>query len=401
MRRRMIYGVLGSYYALFFAFLGVWIPYWPLYLANLGADSQAIGWLMALALGIKVLGPPVWGRLADGSSRQRVTVATSFATFVAFCLFFAGSSVPFLIFTTIIFSFFHAGPLPLVEATTMETVTRRGWDYGRIRLWGSVGFIVLALGMGPVIDGWGMAPVLPILAALLFLTALLTLALPVFQPPPRSASQQVPPKLFSLSRVRWFYFSTLLMQFSHGAYYGFMSIHLQNHGYSKTAIGILWVLGVVAEVAVMLWSKQLLRRFGLALVLSGSLGLAFFRWGIYAFTLYWPLLVLGQILHAATFASFHIAAVRRTFEMAPVHSRATAQAWYSAFSFGIGGGGGLVLSGYLFDLVGAEKLFALMAAAAALGIFASLRSCAGFDAAAQVTALAPSMVDTQAKGPGA
>jgi MFS transporter, PPP family, 3-phenylpropionic acid transporter len=372
------YWPLSGFYACYFAVLGVWIPYWPLYMSDLGHSAESIGLLTALALGIKVLGPPVWGRLADQGNRHRVIVATSFAAAAAASFFLLGSSLSLLLATAAIYSFFHAGPLALVEATTLETVTRHGGDYGRIRLWGSWGFILFSLGLGPVIDYWGVGLIPATLVTLLAVSFFLTLFLPHGEPHSTHADADAR-KMFHRPEVRWFYMSSLLMQLSHGAYYGFMSIHLENSGFSKTAIGLLWSLGVLAEVIFMMRSGPFLARFGLSAVLTGSLILATVRWGIYSVTLFWPLLIFGQLLHAATFGAFHVAGVQRVFKMAPHASRGTAQAWYSAISFGVGGGIGLLLSGFLFEKIGAGPLFGIMAGVAALGVMVSIRAAGYFE----------------------
>ncbi|MBF0448164.1 MAG: MFS transporter [Magnetococcales bacterium] len=331
------YWTLSGFYACYFAVLGVWIPFWPLYMSHLGHNAEAIGLLTALALGIKVLAPPIWGGLADRGSRHRVIVFTSFAAAVTASMFLFGTTLSLLLIATGIYSFFHTGPLALVEVTTLEVVTRHNADYGRVRLWGSWGFILLSLAMGQITDYWGLGMVPGILVLLLLMGGILSLFLPQGETHP----QQIEPgarRLFRRPEVRWFYLTTLLMQLSHGAYYGFMSIHLHQNGFSKTAIGLLWSLGVLAEVAFMMRTRPLLLRFGLSAILTGSLILASLRWGIYALTLYWPLLIIGQLLHGATFGAFHVASVQRVFEMAPHGTRATAQAWYSALSFGVGGG---------------------------------------------------------------
>lgn len=346
-------------------------------MADLGHTSEAIGMLAALALGIKVFGPPVWGGLADRGSRYWVVVFTSFAAFGAATLFLFGTSLALLLLAAGIYSFFHAGPLALVEATTLEIVARHRADYGRIRLWGSWGFILFSLGLGPVTDYWGLGLIPYTLVSLLALGFLISISLPRGEPRPKKVAA-TERKLFNRPEVRWFYLTASLMQLSHGAYYGFMSIHLADNGFSRTAIGLLWSLGVVSEVLLMLRSGPMLARFGISAVLTGSLMLATVRWGIYSVTLFWPLLIFGQILHAATFGAFHVASVQRVFDMAPHASRATAQAWYSALSFGVGGGIGLLGSGYLFERIGAGPLFGLMAIASGLGVFVSMRASSFF-----------------------
>lgn len=368
---------LQGFYACNFAVLGVWIPYWPLYLSSLGYHAATIGLLLSLALAIKLLGPPLWGSLADRGSRYRVIVGTSFAAWLTSGLFFFGDNLVLLLCGTLSFSLFQNAQLSLVEATTLETIHRHGgqqanMDYGRIRLWGSWGFILLALGLGPLIDVWHISLVPWVLSLLLLASALLSLALPQaeIRPPQKESS----PGLFEQPSVRWFYLTALLMQFSHGAYYGFMSLHLESDGFSGTAIGFFWTVGVVAEVFLLRHSGPLLIRFGVSQILIGSIFLAMVRWSLYTIPPTWPILLVGQCLHAFTFGAFHVAAVRRTFEMAPHARRSTAQAWYTALSYGLGGGLGILICGHLYDKIGGEALFMLMAGSATLGILAANRA---------------------------
>ncbi|MEO5341152.1 MAG: MFS transporter [Magnetococcus sp. MYC-9] len=370
---------MRGFYACNFAVLGVWIPYWSLYMSSHGHGAAAIGLLISLSLVAKLLGPPVWGFLADRGSRHRVIAGSSVAAFLVSALFFCADSLPLLLTGAVAFSLLQNAQLSLVEATTLELVDRHPHgagslpclDYGRIRVWGSWGFILFALGLGPLIDRWGLGLVPWVLAALLGMSALFSLLLPEGErgPPPGLS-----PALFSLPSVRWFYLAALLMQFSHGAYYGFLSLHLVSHGFSQGAIGLIWTMGVVAEVLLLRHSAPLLARFGVSRVLSLSILLAIVRWTLYAVPPAWPLLLAGQLLHAFTFGAFHVAAVRRTFEMAPQASRATAQAWYTALSFGLGGGIGALLCGQLYDQMGAEWLFLIMAGGAALALLAMQRA---------------------------
>ncbi len=358
--------------------MGVWIPYWPLYLDSHGHSATIIGLLAALSTSVKLFGPPILGRLADQGSRQRmIQLASVAAAFASLCFFFADHLAPLLL-GVLLFSLMQNTQLSLVEATTLETVKRlqhhnpTHFDYGRIRVWGSWGFILLAVGLGPLIDLWSLDLLPWVITLFLGLGALIARYLPADEAhdPAHSSGGA----LFSLPGVRWFYLSTFLMQFSHGAYYGFLSLHLAEHGFSRAAIGLIWSLGVIAEVAMLHFSDSLLKRFGTARLLQVAMAIAIVRWLLYALPPAWPLLLLGQPLHAFTFGAFHIGAVHRTFEMAPRASRARAQGWYGALSFGLGTGVGLFLCGQLYDRLGAATLFLIMAVGAALALLALWRS---------------------------
>ncbi|MBF0294971.1 MAG: MFS transporter [Magnetococcales bacterium] len=363
---------LAGFYACYFAVLGVWLPFWPLYLSHLGHSAETIGILTALAQWIKIPAPPLWGRVADrGAGRHTVILYTCLATLLAFCLFFLDHGLLWLALATVLYSLFHAAPLSLTDSLAMELCVRRRWDYGRIRLWGSWGFVVLTLMAGPMTDAWGIGIVPFVIAVLLLTGFLFAMRLPRLEVHPWTGPA---PAIFDRPEVRWFYFSAFLMQFSHGAYYGFMSLHLQQHDFSRTAIGLLWAVGVVAEVGLMHRSQSLLDRFGISRLLTFSLLMAVVRWTLYASTLQVGLLLAGQLLHAFTFGAFHIAAVRRVYDMAPVNGRGAAQGWLSGLSYGAGGGLGMAVSGVLFDSRGSQILFGVMALAALAGVAASHRS---------------------------
>ncbi|MBF0417320.1 MAG: MFS transporter [Magnetococcales bacterium] len=363
---------IAGFYACYFAVVGVWIPYWPLYLANLGHGAQTIGLLTALTQWIRIPAPPLWGQVADRGARHKVIFGTSLGALIAFSLFFFDSSLPWIFAVTLLYSIFHTGPLSLVDATAMEQSIIHHWDYGRLRLWGSWGFIVCSLGGGPLSDRMGLESIPAFIALLLALTALCTLWLP--RATVRHDARIPVSALFQRADVRWFYFSATMMQFSHGGYYGFMSLHLQQQGFSRTLIGLLWAVGVLAEVVLMSRSRALIERVGVTPLLTLSLFLATLRWSLCAITVELTWLIGAQLMHAFTFGAFHIASVRRVHDFAPESARGVAQGWLAALSYGVGGGMGMALSGVLLEHVGYPAMFGLLALSAGVGMLASRRA---------------------------
>ncbi|MBF0435619.1 MAG: MFS transporter [Magnetococcales bacterium] len=370
---------LAGFYTFYFATLGIWMPYWPLYMAHIGHGAAAIGMVTSLSMAIKLLGPPIWGRLVDRSdSRKTIILTTSTGALASSGLFYLSNDLAIITIAVASLHFFLVGCIALVETTAMETVTRHHWDYGRIRLWGSAGFILLALGLGPLADHWGLMLVPLAISLFQLLQTLIASQLPEAEPKPGGPPCQ-PYRLFGPRKILWFNLMGLFMLLSHGAYYGFMSIHLEANGFSKTAIGALWALGVLAEIAILAQSNAILKRFRVSTILITTLLLAATRWTIYSLTLTWPWLILGQVLHAFTFGAFHIAAIRRVYDTSHPNHRATAQSWFSAISYGAGLGGGLLLAGGLYNRIGAQSLFALMAVMALLGSLAALYSARLFN----------------------
>jgi PPP family 3-phenylpropionic acid transporter len=164
------------------------------------------------------------------------------------------------------------------------------------------------------------------------------------------------------------------MQASHGPYYAFYSIFMKDHGYSETLIGQLWALGVLAEVGLFVIMHHLLDRLGARRVLIASLGLAALRWviiGYFADSL--VAVLLAQLLHAATFGTFHAAAIHLVHHYFRGRHEGRGQALYSSVSFGAGGAVGSLIAGYAWATLGPSITFGTAGAVAALGAFVAWR----------------------------
>ena len=158
------------------------------------------------------------------------------------------------------------------------------------------------------------------------------------------------------------------MAAAHGVYYTFYSIYLVDHGYSKSAIGLLWALGVICEVLVFLWMPRLTARFSLQQILLGSFVLAGLRFLVIGWGVEWLwVMVLAQTLHAASFGSYHAAAVALTHHYFRGRHQAKGQGLYTSISFGLGGTLGGIVSGYTWDVWGAGWSFTLSGVCALAG----------------------------------
>ncbi|HKJ89055.1 MAG TPA: MFS transporter, partial [Gammaproteobacteria bacterium] len=332
----------AGFYFVYFATLGAILPYWSLYLRSLGLAAVQIGVLVGAIQITKVFAPNVWGPLADRTGRRlAVARTTALGALFAFLPLYGLDTFWTMLPVVAVFAFFHAGPLPLVVGAVWDMIRSRGGHYGRLRLWGSVGFIATSVALGFLLDALGYVHLLDFLNGLLVGILAVTLLLP--EPGAGGNGRNSAGSLRETLRPRrvWgFFTTTFLMQASHGAYYGFFSIYMSAHGYSGLSIGLLWGLGVAAEVGVFLYTDQLVGRFGVRQVLAGSLILAVVRWGMIGSTTVLGWLLAAQTLHAATFATFHAAAAHHTHELFPGNQRSSGFALYSSLSFGFGGGVG-------------------------------------------------------------
>lgn len=377
----MPYWRLSSFYLFYFAALGALIPFWTLYLSSLGFSSIEIGQLMAIPTATKIVAPYLWGWLGDHIGRRMAIVRTgSLLAFLTFLLVFWLTDYAGLALAMSLFSFFWNAVLPQVEVVTFHHLKDETPKYSRIRVWGSVGFVVAVTGLGFIVDSLGPSSILPVLAVLYLGIWLASLLIPENEEERATDEPHVPIGSFMLQPgIPAFFAACLLMQMSHGSYYTFYSIYLESQGYSKSLIGELWALGVVAEVVVYIFFMHAaLVRFGAIRLLMFSLLLAALRWLLIgSFSENLPVLLFAQLLHAATFGIFHAAAIHSVHHRFPRRLLGRGQALYSSVSFGLGGTLGSLSSGYLWEFFGAFTSFlvsTMISLAAFLILFLAYRS---------------------------
>jgi PPP family 3-phenylpropionic acid transporter len=359
---------LSAFYFAFFAYAGAYVAYFPLYLAGRGLGAVEIAWVLALPPLVRIVAPGAWGWLADRTGAHRAIVAFSSAvTALAFALLPFTENVALLI---ALMSVFSAGALPIVEAITLGSLAGQSGRYGPIRLWGSVGFIAVVLAGGVWLDAQPVSTLPAVLVLFALFTLAMALALPSIKPlgPSRAATFRVSPE------VRALFAAGFCNAVAHGALYAFLSLHLEALGYSATTIGMLWTAGVLAEIVVFLYLPALFRRFALSSVLVASLLLGVLRfaaigWGAGQA---W-IVLLAQLLHAATFGSFHAASVAAVQRVFPEGAQARGQTLFSGFTYGAGAAAGLVLAGWAWAGGGAPLAFSVSAMAAAAGAFFAAR----------------------------
>ena len=368
--QRFPYWRLSAYYFAYFAFIGVYSPYFGLYLQSLSFSAWDIGLLMSQVQLTRVFGPYLWGLLADRSGRRLLIIRLSgVAALVAFSAFFFISRFGSVMLAMAVFSIFWAASLPLVEALTFDHLRENSAHYSRIRLWGSVGFIVVVMGGGALLDYQPMIAVLWIGVAALIAIVVCSMRLPeATQPAPLAASAALG-QVLRQPRVRALLAACFAMAAAHGTFNIFYSIFLAAHGYSKALVGALFSLGVLAEIAVFFFMSRALRRFSLRAILLTCFAVAVVRFGLIGWGVdSLALMVATQLMHGLTFGAFHsaaISAVNRWFSGA---TRSRGQALYSSLSFGAGGLLGGLISGWGWDFLGGALTFALSSLYALVGL---------------------------------
>ena len=378
-----LYLRLAGFYLFYFATLGVLLPYWGLYLRSLGFDPARIGELMAIPQATKLVAPSLWGWLADHSGqRMRVVRWACLAAALSFGgVYAAGGSYLGLALVMLLFSFFWNAALPQFEAVTLNHLGEHVHRYSRVRLWGSVGFIGAAVGVGFLVQDWGVGLVPALLwglFAVLWLNSLL-----VAEAPTAPLGHAAPPlgQVLRQPAVIAFFIACFLHQAAHGPYYGFFSLYLETCGYSREFIGLMWGLGVAAEVGLFLLMPRWLPRFGPRRLLLVALALAALRWLLIGhFARESPILWFAQTLHAFSFGAFHAVSMHLIHQFFPGALQGRGQALYSSLSFGAGNAVGSLAAGYLWSGLGPTAMYDL---AAVLGVLAWLTAWRGLGDAAR------------------
>ncbi|MGN6703087.1 MAG: MFS transporter [Burkholderiaceae bacterium] len=373
--RRQSFGFAFFFFA-YYGYIGVFSPYASLYFADRGIAPAEIGVLMSMMQVMRIFGPNMWGWVAD-RSRDRVAVLrlTALLALTMFSgMFFSRTFGEFLA-VMVLLNLFTSAQGPLSEALMLSAMRGDLTHYGRIRLWGSVGFIAATTVAGELLDRRGI-DWMPWSAGFM-LALVLAASLPMRDAPPAGPARPLPStaSLLKDRAVVAFFASAFLMIAAHAALYAFYSLHLARLGYSKSVIGAMWSLGVVAEIVFFYVQAPIIPRFGVPRLLIGSFLLAAGRFlliGYGAASL--VLLLVAQVLHAASFGVHHscsVAAMQRWFG-GPLQARG--QALYISIAYGIGGTlGGLAMS-VLWETSGAAVVYAMAASLSLAGAVAAALS---------------------------
>lgn len=366
---------LSSFYFVYFSILGILIPYWPLYLQEAGYDAARIGSIMAIIPATKIVSPAYWGWLADryGKTLRLIRWASFLSWTIFLCLLGDRTGLGMLIGTMLGFSFCWNATLPLFEAVTLGHLGQQTARYSRIRLWGSVGFIAFVWLIGQLLDGeLALARLPELITGLLILQWCISLAVPPAREMRHADDNASLLGILRRGEVLVFFFAALLLQVSHGPYYAFFSLYLEQLNYSDTAIGQLWALGVIAEIAVFLYLHRIRRGMTLRFLFLGSLALSVMRWLLIGWAAdYLALLLLAQLLHAATFATAHASAIEIVHRHFSGPHHAKGQALYSGLCYGLGGVLGSFYSGQLWESLGPKGVFTLAAGFSLIALLAA------------------------------
>ncbi|MCC4262691.1 MFS transporter [Pseudomonas aestusnigri] len=371
------YWRLSGFYFAYFALLGGVAPFLSLYFESLGFEPARIGELVAIPMLMRCIAPNLWGWLGDATGQRLLIVRVgALLTALTFAGIFWRQDYWWLAAIMALHSFFWHAVLPQFEAITLAHLGSQSSRYSQLRLWGSVGFILTVVLLGMLLQREGMGVYPMAMLGIMLLISLCSALVPAPPQQPAAAQEHADGFLRRLWRpgVPAFFLCVALMQLSHGPYYTFLSIHLEALGYGRGLIGALWALGVVAEILLFLVMHRVLGVFSLRALLVASFLIASLRWVLLG-TLadHLSVLIFAQILHAATFGAFHVAAIHFVQQRFGERYQGQGQALYATLA-GVGGALGALYSGYAWQGVGATLTFGVAALAAlAAAVILSLR----------------------------
>jgi len=357
---------LTAYYTSFFAVYGIAIPLWPRWL-EAQISLEYVGIVLGASYWLKLLVVPVASSIADiVGDRRRVMICLSLMVLSGLVILpFLEGWVPYAIVWGLAGAALSTG-IPLSDGLTMRLGQLIGVEFGKVRRWGSVSFIVVSLGVGALADYFGLDA---IYISLLFTAALLIGAafiVPKVHTP--SDSNKVPIfRPLSLPNFPLFLITVALLLSTHAALYGFSAIYWKSVGYSNTTITLLWIVGVVAEIGMFSISGRLIDRFGaMPMIICAAVG-GIVRWTLLAATTQLPILILAQALHAFTFALLYMSLIAYMTKRIPASISASAQGLYDSLSMGIFFGILTMLAGTLYK-VEPSYSFLLMAVCSSIGL---------------------------------
>ncbi len=362
------YWRLSNFYLWYFASLGALVPYWGLYLKDKGFDAAAIGELMAVLMATKLVAPNIWGWIADHTGQgMRIIRIASLLSLLVFVGVFVSDTYWWLVAVMAGFSFFWNASLPQFEAITLSHLKDDTHRYSTIRLWGSIGFILTVAGLGLLLDYTGVTILPQILMVLFLLIWFSSLIVQDVGPRVHPNHHQSIHTVLKQKAVIALLVVCFLMQASHGPYYTFYTLYMEDYGFTRSTIGQLWALGVIAEIGVFLVMHRWLPRFGARQLLIVSLILTTLRWLLIASLpeqIVWVL--FAQLLHAASFGIYHAVAIHLIHRFFVGKHQGRGQALYSSLSFGAGGAVGSLYAGYVWSGINPSASFLVAAGLSAV-----------------------------------
>ena len=356
----------GVRVALFFAALfaagAINTAFLPLWFADRGLSAVAIGQVLGIASLLRVVAGPSWGTVADRIGRRRpVLLAAAAAASVAALLYVPLYGFAALLLVASVQGVASSALNPLIDSLALALARERRMEYGPVRSIGSIAYMAASAGAGWLLSVTGSWVVPWLLVGSYGSAAAVTPLLPEAARAPAAPRALAGLRLLANRPFRLAVLASALIQGAHAAYYGFAPLLWRSQGFSDSVIGLLVAEGIVAEVALFAWGRRLVERLGPAGLTACAATASLIRWSVTACAPPLGVLVVVQLLHAATFAMQHLSAMLVLSRAVPPERAATAQALHGALGYGAPTGLLMLLAGLLYARFGGAVFLAMAA----------------------------------------
>ena len=359
-RSRHIAWPLFNFYFFFCAMIGVFMPYMSVYFKSIGFNGTQTGQLLSLVTLSTIVAPHFWGWLSNkiGLPKRTLQIAIMGAFVMAFCMNFVESYQGFW-WIMLLYAIFFSALTPLSDMLTLRSIRNLNVPYTRIRVGGSIGFIVAVTLAGYLIESFGSKVILPSITALLVIAVMTSFY--IYEQPVDANIKKKKGDFLNLIKNReviFFLILAFLSFMAHAPFNVFFAVHLTNAGFSGDQVGLLIAFGVLVEIFVFLFLGNFFAKLNVVYLISFCFICGVVRWYLIAWYADQVLIALfTQLLHSITFATFHMVSIAQINRLFPEQYAAQGQAMYSGFAIGLGGGIGMVGAGYLWDWFGGQWTF--------------------------------------------
>ncbi len=361
-------------YFLFFLMIGTYGPFWPVWLSSIDVSPKNIGIALASATILKVILGPIFARLNDNNNNDNSIILyislLSTLTFFSIVLinhYYDSARILIIILGCLAWGFFSSS-IPLLEAKTILLTSKQSLDYGKIRLWGSISFIVAAVGVGILIEHTNKNIVIRLILLFSFLASCA-----IYFTPKNNIKnkRRITRTFYHLINLPGFFLFLLCcgcIQASHSFYYAFSSITWLKNGLSSSFIGCAWALGVLAEITLFALFANKLKNFSPKILIKFAAIITIIRWIILSLTSNPVLILIAQTGHAASYGITHLAAMYYISTKVSSEIQGSAQSIYASISMGILPAIIIPFSGIIYTVGGGSLGFISMATLALIGL---------------------------------
>lgn len=363
----MRYGLLSLFYFLIALAVGAF-QFLNLFYVDFGLSTGQIGFLFAIGPLIMIFSQPFWGLLTDYLNAPKATLFAMIIGASATALFFPlASTFEHLILLNVLYFFFQSSIQPIADSTTMLMLEDRS-EFGKVRLWGSLGYAVGVMLVGSLLDIYGLWLMFILNGIILIITLLLIFNLPISKGGARKFKLQEAMALFKNKSFLLFLLFSFMVHLTVHANNSFYAIFLQNLGATITLVGFALLIKSVLEVPFFAMSKKLMERFSYPVLLSLVAGIYGVRWFVLGLSSNLEILVWSQILLSLSYSIQYFASVAYVDLITPEKYRATGQTFYWAVSLGLGGLFGNMLAGWALNYIDIQSLYLIAGSVACLSI---------------------------------